>query len=323
MRSSFLKYSIISGMTMGLLACSGGGGGSGGGAGGGSSSMLQASKMTCGGANCIGTGSASLLGTDQVDAMDVSTAVGLYNNFNNTLIPALNGVISIIEEGAAKAGADSCADIQLSSNELQVTVQGQAYDVKASAPEYSTATTGFTGAEQLTKGLFGKTSGVSGSPAIQADVYCGTGKDLDPLVARVLAKKGSDQLNAWYEKGSSNHIRLLMVVKTGTDVYSSWFRTDDGDSFQLVLASGANYYKAVGKKSLGVIRYIEKGGSESCINATSGSSVAANSCSSLPELTSIVVTGVPSTLTKSEFLWGDAIGVTNLREPAYDSAEPK
>lgn len=301
---------VFSTVTMSLLACSGGGGGGGGG-GSVATSMLQASKMSCNGSTCIGGGSLSLHSSKQVNSFDVDSAVQLYDSFNTTMIPALNDIIAKVESAVEQGGAESCSDIEVGFSG-QVTVGGTLYNVKTSLSGAIAPAAFTTSSMQI--GLAGQVATPSFN-FLEADVSCGAGTNGSPLVARVVAQNSTQQLNAWFEKGDSKHIRILMVVKAGGVVIAGWFKTDDGDAFEMVLASAGSFYKAVGKKSLGSIYYSENGGGDSCINSTTGA--VASNCASLSGTSSILVTGIPNTLASSDTPWASINNGTTLMTPAY------
>lgn len=292
MTKFFLKAVTVSSIAAALTACSGSSGGGGTAA---SSSTLQAAKMTCSGSVCLGSGSSFL--PQGIMPRSVTGAVTMYNDFNDTMIPALNEIIGKVEEGVAQGGAESCDDIELGFSGA-VTVGGVSYNVKTrttsqTAPSYFTT-------QAMSKGLAGQVAS-NNVNFIEGDVACGAGTNANPLVARILAQNATQKLNAWFEKGDSKHIRILMAVKSGSNTYGAWFKTDDGDTFEVVLASEGTVYKAVGKKSLGLINYSEvvppmftMGVGDTCLNATTGNP--ATGCETLGNTADILPTGIPSSL---------------------------
>lgn len=100
------------------------------------------------------------------------------------------------------------------------------------------------------------------TPLIEADVHCGGGTDAQPLTARIRAKEAGKHLNAWFEKGSSaNHFRMLMVAEVEKDEdtvddVAAWFKTNDGNTFEMILSYGTDAYRITGKKSLDRVRVI-------------------------------------------------------------------
>lgn len=297
-----------------LSSCSGSSGGGGGGTGGGGSgsvSLIQASKMTCNGLKCIGSGSISPMSAGDVSASAITDAGIIYDNFNSTLIPALNSVINIIEQGASNAGAESCDDISLGFTGTS-TANSILYNVKTqtsvlTAPALFTTTS-------MQKRLQGQVQSNSYN-TIDADIVCGDGTNINPLVGRVLGDDGTNKLNAWYEKGTATHVRILMVVKYSGTVYAAWFKTDDGDNYEIVLASDGDYYKGVGSKSLGSLNYSENGVGDSCVNSTTGA-VAVN-CGGLSATSTITVTGIPDTLLNANTSWGSIGNSVVFVDPAY------
>lgn len=309
MRKLITRSLIYSSIATSIVACSGGGGGSGSGAA--SSSMLGTNKMSCNGSACIGDSSMSLSKISDINVLNINTAVELYDFFNNSMIPGLNQTISIIEDGAEQAEAESCDDIELGFSG-QITLGATSYDVKSEASS-ATAPSEFT-TTNMAKNLAGRITG--GSNYVEADVACGAGTSNSPLVARVLADNGTDLMNAWFEKGGTNHIRVLMVVKSSGVVSAAWFKTNDGDSFEIVLARAGSVYKAVGSKTLGSIKFSDNGAGDVCLNAVTGES--ASNCGSLSAATSdITVTGIPNTLLSANTNWSSIADNLTLVQPSF------
>ncbi|MBS1972292.1 MAG: hypothetical protein JSU04_18445 [Bdellovibrionales bacterium] len=306
-KMNFVGLGFVGIATAAVVACSSGGG-SGSGGSTTSTSMLQSRKMSCSGAACIGGGSLSAI-TKPITTLSVSDAVTFYDAFNQQMIPALNNIINIIETGVANAGAESCDDISLSFSG-QTSANGVVYNAKTAASS-ATAPSDFT-TTAMAKALSAEIAS-SNTATIQADVACGAGTDANPLVARVIGKDGTTQLNSWFEKGTTNHIRILMIVKSSGTNYAAWFKTNDGDTFEIVLASGGATYKAVGSKTQNVIQFND-GTTDSCLNATTGAS-SPGSCGSMAT-SSITVTGIPNTLTSSATNWA-SVGSATLISPVY------
>lgn len=252
----------------GFIGCSGSGGSGGGSST--SSSLIQTSKMSCSGSSCIGTTAmtASLV-PPALQPQSVTSALIVYDYFNQTLIPAFNTIISKIEEGVKNGGATSCNDISTGFNGI-VTAGGTNYEAQTATSVVTPPGTLFT-ANLMQKRIAAKVSG--GANYLTADFNCGVGSDDSPLVARIVTQEGSQQLNAWFEKGSSTHIRILMVAKYSGVVYAAWFKTDDGDNYEIALASAGAVYWGAGKKSAKVINYQDSAGTSlTCLNSETGAS---------------------------------------------------
>jgi hypothetical protein len=225
--------------------------------------------MSCSGGSCIGTSvvSSSLTAFSDVHVESVTSAVSLYDQFNQTLIPAFNTIISKIEEGVKNAGSTSCNDISIGFNGT-VTSQGVTYDAQTASSAVTSPASLFS-TSTMSKRIGARVSG--GSNYLTADFNCGDGTDGSPLVARIVTSDGTNKLNAWFEKGSSNHTRLLMAVKYSGTVYTAWFKTDNGDDYEVALASAGVVYWGAGKKSTKVINYQDSAGTSlSCINSETG-----------------------------------------------------
>lgn len=294
----------------GLMGCSGSsGGGSGGST---TTSLIQTSKMSCAGSSCIGTTtiSASALAPQSVvHGQAVSSALTVYDYFNQTLIPAFNTIISKIEEGVRNGGATSCNDISIGFNGT-VTAGGTSYDAQTAA-SVVTSPAGLFSTSSMSKRIAAKVSG--GSNYLSADFNCGAGTDISPLVARIVTADGTQQLNAWFEKGSSNHIRILMVAKYSGTVYSAWFKTDDGDSYEIALASAGAVYWGAGKKSTKVINYQDSAGiSLTCLDSETGagSSGCTTTLAAPPTIpTDLVTVAIPT--------WTSVNNSVTLVSPSY------
>lgn len=294
-----------------VSGCSGGGSnGSGGGSS--TSNLIQSEKMSCAAQVCFGGGSltAAVASAGEVRVKSVTNAVTLYDTFNQVLIPNFNKVITKIENGVAAGGADSCADIGIGFNG-SVTISGVAYDAKTASSTLTYPSSPFSSGT-MTKRLSARIGG-GGSTILEADVDCGAGTDASPLVGRVISAEGSEQYNAWYERGSANHIRILMIAKHSGTVYAAWFKTDDGDQYEIILATGGAVYRGAGSRSAGKINFQDNGaGSATCLNAVTG---AAESCA----YTIPTVTSIPGALLTSgtPLAWSSVADSTPLLSPTY------
>lgn len=267
--------------------------------------------MNCNGVSCIGNTSMSILGQNEAQISAVTDAVSMYDYFNQTIIPGLNNVIGTVEKGAANAGASSCGDITIGFSG-SVSVDGQSYNVRVQSS--STTVPGAFGSTTVDRVVSAQTGSTA---TIQADLACGASTNANPLIARVKAYNPStgSRIAAWYEKGDSKHIRILLVAKVGSTVYAGWFKTDDGDSFQIVLASAGQVYKAIGSRTVGSVKYDENGGGDTCLNATTG--LPETNCGPLPGTSTITVTGIPDTLLSANTNWSAIANSEVIPLPTY------
>lgn len=305
-----VKKIVLSGLMLGLAACGSSSGGGDGGAGT-DTGLIQASKMSCNNSACMGTGSLSLMGFDgniRILATDVENAVSFYNAFNQQMIPAMNSVLKKIETGIKAGGATSCSDISTNFTG-DVTVDGTVYNAKtATSAQAGPASMSRT---TMTKKLAARLNG--GSNFVQADYDCGAESDASPLIGRVLANDGTNQLNAWYERGSAQHVRMMMVAKSSGQVYGAWFKTDDGDNYQIILATMGTVYLGAGNKTAGKINFqVGVAGTPTCLNSATG---AAETCSyTIPTVThlhgSLLNSGTDAT-------WASISNATVLASPMF------
>lgn len=317
MKSTWTKI-LLSTSLVTLAACSGGGGGGGGGSS--SESMLQARKITCGGKDCVGASVSSFLGSAAQlgSGDDGDVAVELYRAFNSNMIPAFNTIIAKIEKGVELSGAISCDDITDYDNEIVIPTMGltaKAVSSSLAIPDgFTTKDTGNFSTVQ--KKLVAKYT-ANDTPLIEADVYCGGGTDTQPLTARVIAEESGKKLNAWFEKGSSvNHFRILMAAVSGSNNVAAWFKTDDGDTFELILGYDTVSYKVTGKKSLNRVRVVLPTlvPADTCLVASTLEPAASSSeCSGIADPTAISHPSFDGLVTS-----GDFDNVRTLATPAYN-----
>lgn len=113
MRSSFFKYSIISGMTMGLLACSGGTSGNGTTSSStGATGAFSIPDLNCGSAPCL-TASSKIMAGTQMNSGEELASYGelVYRKFNSEVVPEVNKKLKQIEQVFIGLGYTTCAQI--------------------------------------------------------------------------------------------------------------------------------------------------------------------------------------------------------------------
>lgn len=263
-----IRSLFLTGIVVALSACSGGGGG---GAGGGNPTVtagyLAAPTASCAGSACIPGASLSSASLHATAVANPNRAIAVYEAFNNGFITQLNSFLAKIYAGMVAGGSESCMDVLAGSG----TWNG--YDFTLTLAGTDAIPTGFTKAGSNYN--YRIEASVTGTPVANIQVYCGTDTTNDPLTVTALVKENGDQYHFVYEK-SGHQIRVMGGgILSGGDKMVAWFKTNDGNDFDLEVVSNVNsisdHWKARGNKSGNKYNILETVSSDTaCINSTGG-----------------------------------------------------
>lgn len=289
--------SIFSLLVASLLvtACSGGGGGSSSSSS--SAGFIGAPSATCKGAACVPGATISFANVKTM-SVNVDRAVDVYEGFNNVFIPRLNDFLAKVYAAMVAGGSESCSDVVAGSG----TVNGYSFTI--TKPTSETIPSGFTKASSTFD--YSIEAAVSGSNVAQIHVRCGDETTSDPLTVKALVKETDAQYEFVYEK-SGNHIRIMGAGIRSSDRMIAWFKTDDGDDFDLAIKSNVNSitdsYLARGSKLQDLYNISDDGNSTStCVTGSGGS----GTCTSFSINT-------PPTLSVSDSTdWADTSDITSF-----------
>jgi hypothetical protein len=229
-----------------VVACSGGGGGSGG-SGSAGAGYFAAPTASCGGTACVPGASISFAGPGDIQTMaaDPSRAADIYTAFNKNFIPQLNTFLAKVYSAMKAGGSQSCSDVAMGSSG---TVNGYSFSITSANKNIPT---GFT--KSGTSFDYRIYASVGESPVAEIQVHCGDSSATDPLTVAARVDESGAKYEFIYEK-SGNKIRIMGagILSSGGRMIA-WFKTDDGDDFELAVKSNVNsitdHYVARGKKS--------------------------------------------------------------------------
>jgi hypothetical protein len=228
-----------------VVSCSGGGGG--GGAVSTGAGYFAAPSAACGGAACVPGSSLAFTNPDGIEIMsaDPSRAADVYTAFNKYFIPQLNTFLAKVYAAMKAGGSQSCSDVTIGG---AGTVNGYSFTVTSGNKAIPT---GFT--KSGTNFDYRIYASVGESPVAEIQVHCGDETTSNPLTVAARVNESGTSYEFIYEK-SGNKIRIMGagILSNGGRMIA-WFKTDDGDDFELAVKSNVNsitdHYIAHGKKS--------------------------------------------------------------------------
>lgn len=229
-----------------LVSCSGGGGG-GGGSGSTGAGYIGAPTASCGGTACVPGASIAFTNPEGIEIMaaDPSRAADIYTAFNKSFIPQLNTFLAKVYAAMKAGGSQSCSDVDIGGSG---TVNGYSFTITSGNKAIPT---GFTKAG--TSFDYRIYAAVGESPVAEIQVHCGDDSTSNPLTVAARVNESGASYEFIYEK-SGNKIRIMGagILSSGGRMIA-WFKTDDGDDFELAVKSNVNnitdHYIAHGKKS--------------------------------------------------------------------------
>lgn len=207
-----------------LSSCGSSTGTSAGGSG--STGAIQIPAPTCGTSSCMATSFAPFASSE------LSRAITLYDEFNDTIVPTINSYLTTLNNGLSSNSIKSCADLpaSLSATNLDATYVASIATTTVTVPSGLTV----AGNQTVKKLLVSK----SGTEFAEVDFYCGSGTSIDPETVHIILKESATQkAEVWYEKNDLQK-RILLAADWDSKKMLIWFKSEsDGISFDLKIAS--------------------------------------------------------------------------------------